>query len=199
MYTKQYLSLMFSCWYEFNLYIPIVSLLSLNSGYELSKLEATVGSPEKPLSDLGKLSYRSYWSWVLLEILRDFRGTLSIRDLRFEFRSLFKQKMPAPPNEKLVVTLKVFLILDVQILIHNLTCSEMTSITQNDIISTLQSLNMIKYWKGQHVICVTPKLVEEHIKSAQYKRPVLTVDSSCLRWEPPRKTQKLLKKWQIPN
>ena len=39
------------------------------------------GSPEKPLSDLGKLSYRSYWSWVLLEILRDFRGTLSIKEL----------------------------------------------------------------------------------------------------------------------
>jgi len=52
------------------------------AGYELSKLEGTVGSPEKPLSDLGKLSYRSYWSWVLLEILRDFRGTLSIKDLR---------------------------------------------------------------------------------------------------------------------
>lgn len=51
--------------------------------YELSKLEHTVGSPEKPLSDLGKLSYRSYWSWVLLEILRDFRGSLSIRDLRY--------------------------------------------------------------------------------------------------------------------
>ncbi|RXM96421.1 Histone acetyltransferase KAT8 [Acipenser ruthenus] len=54
--------------------------------YELSKLESAVGSPEKPLSDLGKLSYRSYWSWVLLEILRDFRGTLSIRDLRGEHR-----------------------------------------------------------------------------------------------------------------
>lgn len=52
------------------------------AGYELSKLESAVGSPEKPLSDLGKLSYRSYWSWVLLEILRDFRGTLSIKDLR---------------------------------------------------------------------------------------------------------------------
>ena len=50
--------------------------------YELSKLEHAVGSPEKPLSDLGKLSYRSYWSWVLLEILCDFKGSLSIRDLR---------------------------------------------------------------------------------------------------------------------
>ena len=52
------------------------------AGYELSKVEGKTGTPEKPLSDLGKLSYRSYWSWVLLEILRDFRGTLSIKDLR---------------------------------------------------------------------------------------------------------------------
>ncbi|KAM7305453.1 putative myst histone acetyltransferase [Ixodes scapularis] len=121
--------------------------------YELSKMEGTVGSPEKPLSDLGKLSYRSYWSWVLLEILRDFRGTLSIKDL-----------------------------------------SQMTSITQNDIVTTLQSLNMVKYWKGQHVICVTPKLVEEHLRSAQYKKPRLSVDISCLRWTPPKKRPKPGKK-----
>ncbi|XP_071443025.1 histone acetyltransferase KAT8 isoform X1 [Hetaerina americana] len=114
--------------------------------YELSKRESAVGSPEKPLSDLGKLSYRSYWSWVLLEILRDFRGTVSIKDL-----------------------------------------SQMTSITQTDIISTLQSMNMVKYWKGQHVICVTPKLVEEHIRSSQFKRPRLTVDGDQLNWTPPRK------------
>lgn len=55
--------------------------------------------------------------------------------------------------------------------------SQMTSITQSDIISTLQSLNMVKYWKGQHVICVTPKLVEEHLKSAQYKKPPITGES----------------------
>ncbi|XP_037518987.1 histone acetyltransferase KAT8 [Rhipicephalus sanguineus] len=121
--------------------------------YELSKLEGTVGSPEKPLSDLGKLSYRSYWSWVLLEILRDVRGALSIKDL-----------------------------------------SQMTSITQHDIVTTLQSLNMVKYWKGQHVICVTPKLVEEHLKSAQYKRPRLQVDISSLRWTPPKKRPKQGKK-----
>ncbi|XP_044728430.1 histone acetyltransferase KAT8 [Chrysoperla carnea] len=113
--------------------------------YELSRLEGCVGSPEQPLSDLGKLSYRSYWSWVLLEVLRNVRGTVSIKDL-----------------------------------------SVMTSITQTDIISTLQSMNMVKYWKGQHVICVTPKLIEEHIRSNQFKRPRLTVDKSALRWTPRR-------------
>lgn len=64
---------------------------------------------------------------------------------------------------------------------HFLLCSQMTSITQSDIISTLQSLNMVKYWKGQHVICVTPKLVEEHLKSAQYKKPPITGVCVCAR------------------
>ena len=71
----------------------------------------------------------------------------------------------------------------------------MTSISQTDIISTLQSMNMVKYWKGQHVICVTPKLVEEHMKSSQYKKPRLIVDRNALRWgAPPRKNVKPGKK-----
>ncbi len=70
----------------------------------------------------------------------------------------------------------------------------MTSIAHDDIVDTLQSLNMVKYWKGQHVICVTPKLVEEHIRSAQYRKPDLTVDADYLRWTPPLKKAKTTKK-----
>ncbi len=72
--------------------------------------------------------------------------------------------------------------------------SALTSITHEDIINTLQSLNMIKYWKGQHVVCVTPKLVEEHLKSAEYRKPRLLVDPEYLRWSPPTKKLKSSKK-----
>ncbi|CAI8025554.1 Histone acetyltransferase KAT8 [Geodia barretti] len=59
-----------------------------------------------------------------------------------------------------------------------------TSITAKYIISTPQALNMVKYWKGQHIICVTGKIIEEHMRSAEYRKPQLTVDREYLRWNP---------------
>ena len=38
--------------------------------------------------------------------------------------------------------------------------SEMTAIKVEDVVSTLQHLNLIQYQKGQHVICAAPKLIE---------------------------------------
>uniref|UniRef100_H3HBV1 histone acetyltransferase n=1 Tax=Phytophthora ramorum TaxID=164328 RepID=H3HBV1_PHYRM len=91
--------------------------------YELSKKEEKVGSPEKPLSDLGLVSYRSYWTRELLRILKDY-----------------------PEKEVSIMEL-----------------TRMTSIKNEDIIATLQHLNMIKYLGGQYVYVVPTQIVEAHL------------------------------------
>ena len=114
-------------------------LISLS--YELSKIEGKVGSPEKPLSDLGKLSYRSYWTYVILALIRDREGQqLSVRDI-----------------------------------------SKLTSIKTDDALSTLQALNLIKVWKGQHIVSVQSSTFRDHIAPAAAARFCV---AAHVRWVP---------------
>ena len=57
--------------------------------YELSRRESKMGTPERPISDLGLVSYRSYWVYALLEILHKHRGSISVQELseRTAFRT----------------------------------------------------------------------------------------------------------------
>jgi len=115
----------------------------MSISYELTKREGTTGSPEKPLSDLGNISYRSYWTYVLLNIFRrkDQLTNITIQEI-----------------------------------------SRMTGFKTEDILSTLHALNMIKYWKGQHVISVNQSLVEKHLLAT---KKVRLCDPKCLHWHPP--------------
>mmetsp|Transcript_23767 Transcript_23767/g.70562 ORF Transcript_23767/g.70562 Transcript_23767/m.70562 type:complete len:459 (-) Transcript_23767:321-1697(-) len=110
--------------------------------YELSRREARVGTPERPLSDLGLVSFRSYWTRVLLEQLRAVKGDISIKEV-----------------------------------------SDATMIRPQDIVDTLQSLGMIKYWKGTHLIHADPKSVQEHLAKIPVQQ-MIDVDPACLHWQP---------------
>ncbi|KAF7723589.1 hypothetical protein EC973_001830 [Apophysomyces ossiformis] len=55
--------------------------LLIELSYELSKREGIIGSPEKPLSELGLLGYRSYWTATILSMLRTVHGQISIDTL----------------------------------------------------------------------------------------------------------------------
>eukprot|EP00039_Didymoeca_costata_P001356 m.51791 g.51791 ORF g.51791 m.51791 type:complete len:436 (-) comp10753_c0_seq2:1511-2818(-) len=109
--------------------------------YELSKIEGKPGSPEKPLSDLGLLSYRSYWGQTVLEAILSRTEPISIQEI-----------------------------------------SEITSMTTEDIISTIQHLNLVKYYKGQNCICLTPEIIQKHEKAMKKRK--IRIDSRCIRWTP---------------
>ncbi|XP_035213373.1 histone acetyltransferase KAT7-like [Stegodyphus dumicola] len=116
----------------------------IDFSYLLSKVEEKVGSPEKPLSDLGLISYRSYWKSILLEYLSNYEGKgISIKDL-----------------------------------------SQETAITAYDIVSTLQALGLLKYWKGKHIVLKRREVINDYIAKAKKRRPDKVIDREYLRWVP---------------
>ncbi|TKS92417.1 Histone acetyltransferase KAT7 [Collichthys lucidus] len=120
----------------------------IDFSYLLSKVEEKVGSPERPLSDLGLISYRSYWKEVLLRYLNNFQGKeISIKEI-----------------------------------------SQETAVNPVDIVSTLQSLQMLKYWKGKHLVLKRQDLIDDWKAKETKRGNGKTIDPAALKWTPPKGT-----------
>ncbi len=61
--------------------------------------------------------------------------------------------------------------------------SDRTAIRTDDIVRALEVLNLIKYWKGDHIISVTQRVIEEHLRILD-KKKVMGIDVSRLHWTP---------------
>lgn len=55
--------------------------LLIDFSYLLTRAEGRTGSPEKPLSDMGLVSYRNYWRLVLCYVLRNQKKPLSVEEI----------------------------------------------------------------------------------------------------------------------
>ena len=138
--------------------------LLIGFSYELSKREGRLGSPEKPLSDLGLLGYRAYWQDTVVNILMDGRSDITVEEI-----------------------------------------GALSAMTTNDVLHTLQNLNMLRYsvsfkaemrlfvglltlsQKGQHVIVLTNAIVEQKEKQKEKEkvRGKRRIDGERLQWKPP--------------
>ncbi|XP_061872628.1 histone acetyltransferase KAT7-like isoform X4 [Colius striatus] len=67
--------------------------------------------------------------------------------------------------------------------------SQETAVNPVDIVSTLQALQMLKYWKGKHLVLKRQDLIDEWIaKEAKRSNSNKIMDPSCLKWTPPKGT-----------
>ncbi|CAG0880334.1 unnamed protein product [Darwinula stevensoni] len=63
--------------------------------------------------------------------------------------------------------------------------SSLTGVNSYDLVSTMQELGIIKYWKGKHIILRKQDLLEEHReKMEKRKGERRLIDPTCLRWRP---------------
>ena len=99
--------------------------------YQLSILEGRAGGPERPLSDLGRRSYRSWWSERLMELLDGYGegAVCGVEDL-----------------------------------------SIATGMKREDIVRVLREPGMVRYVKGEHVVTVEGKKMEEWKQRLQLEK-----------------------------
>lgn len=137
--------------------------LLIEFSYELSKKEGKTGSPEKPLSDLGLLSYRAYWAEVIVEFLLNVRDDVSIEEV--------SQRTSITHSDILHTCVLFF---------DTFACRSLS-------VYRCQALNILKFSKGQYLIQLSDAVIEQHERSKKKKRRHINPDA--LQWRVPTFTR----------
>lgn len=169
--------------------------------YELSKIEGKAGSPEKPLSDLGKLSYRSYWTRVLLELFENHsHRNLAIKEVSAitaikseDIINTLQALGISAKKEKSSLLLQnhcVFFVsrcvgVGVPLLWLMYCVFPIVSSFSSALATSLWRLGLIRYWKGQHIISITTKLLQMHLQALKKpSKDTLKLDPAKIEWKP---------------
>jgi len=141
----------------------------IDFSYELSKKEEKVGSPEKPMSDLGQQAYKPYWTSTIVDFLlnQSDEKNMSIMDI---------SKRTSIMAEDIIFTLNV------SRTIYRVTANGTKSVGQFDTHFFLQMLGLLKYINGVYFITAERTLLQELAKKHPVKEP--RVEPSKLHWTP---------------
>jgi histone acetyltransferase HTATIP len=49
-------------------------------------------------------------------------------------------------------------------------------------VSTLQHLNLVQYYRGQYIICLSDEATQKHQKAITKRK--IRIDPKCIKWTP---------------
>ncbi|CAG8584511.1 4923_t:CDS:2 [Diversispora eburnea] len=182
--------------------------------YELSKKEHKIGTPERPISDLGMKGYKSYWKRTILRILQNHTPPPKPTINGLSNGPHGSQSQQLDGNEKFMISITEI--------------SQKTSIRQDDVIYVLHEMGFLKYRnpkvgsvdinntivinhdpinpiiifdgdsqlqsredeytqniEERNIVCVTRRMIDDYIRNNDVKLDNRMLDICCLKWAPP--------------
>nr|CAD7198019.1 unnamed protein product [Timema douglasi] len=150
--------------------------------YLLSKHEGQPGTPEKPLSDLGRVSYHAYWKSVVLEYFHHHRHDRQARVVTIEEMSretgMYSHDI-ATTLQLLGMTRRVK-----PKLTYLFTLWSPGSYIVRFTLASMSSDNETEEMMYKTVLNVDWRKVDEHMERVTKSKTRISLDAECLRWTP---------------